>query len=170
MSRPSAESTHPPAKPLMVPRITPMTTVMIVAVIATRSEMRAPKSSIIAMSVPVPGSTPNGWDQLIPELRKPKGSPPVDMSSSSTWLLVGLSRKKLAIGGTHRHQQQDDHDRDQGEHPPLVPPEPRPGDGLERAASDHLGLVAVTQGFRVEDLVLDGAGNDRTGHTGPGTS
>ncbi len=99
MSRLRDESTQPPAKALIVPRITPITTVMIVAVSATKSEIRAPKSNIIAMSVPVPGSTPSGWDQLIPELSHPKGSPPVDMSSSSTLLLVGLSMKKLAIGG-----------------------------------------------------------------------
>ncbi len=74
MKRPSVESIAPRKYPIRIPTKTPMATVEIVTTSATKNEIRAPKSNRASKSCPMPGSRPNGCDQLIP-LKPPSGYP-----------------------------------------------------------------------------------------------
>ncbi len=49
-----------------MPSTTPMTTAMIDAETETTSENVMPSQIRLSVSRPIPGSTPSGWDQLIP--------------------------------------------------------------------------------------------------------
>ena len=62
-----------------------MTTVMMVALVAMRSEIRRPKSNWAKMSRPVPHSTPSGCSRLMPP-QGPTGPPPMS-------LIAGLSNE-----------------------------------------------------------------------------
>ena len=59
-----------------------MLTLETVTISATKNEVRAPKSNRASRSWPIPGSSPNGWAQLIP-LKPPVGNPRLSVISSA---------------------------------------------------------------------------------------